>query len=422
MKVKNIVFSGVMAAILGATAADAAISVASKAYVDSKTTANAGAIENIVKEGGTIDSKVSALQSTVAGTYQTKADAATMQGEIDAKVAKSDYDAKIGELETADSNISTYVGTIPGTATATDIVGYIQEKTSGIATDTALSELTARVAANETSLKEGGATANAIAAALKAGTDAQATADDNTAAIGEMDLASVGADGSFIKLVSQADGKVAATQEAFVAEINEANKDSIVAPQTKAVKSYVDTQLTAVTGQEGIAGLKTQVQALNNNKANKATTLEGYGITDAYTKAQVDAAVKVNADAIGALNDTYVSEAEMTTFKGENTTAIATAKTEAVAAAAEAAKIYIDETELTASQTAQDTELKKYADDKAAAEAKKVQDTLKFLATADVDEDCITADGSNVCVLTMTSNGEFAWTPLTSPVDETVGG
>ena len=34
MKVKNIVFSGFMAAILSATGANAAISVASKAYVD----------------------------------------------------------------------------------------------------------------------------------------------------------------------------------------------------------------------------------------------------------------------------------------------------------------------------------------------------------------------------------------------------
>lgn len=39
-----------------------------------------------------------------------------------------------------------YIGDIPETSEATDIVGYIQEKTAGIATDTALEELTGRVA------------------------------------------------------------------------------------------------------------------------------------------------------------------------------------------------------------------------------------------------------------------------------------
>lgn len=46
-----------------------------------------------------------------------------------------------------------YVGEIPATATATDIVGYIQEKTAGIATDTALEELTGRVADTETAIE-----------------------------------------------------------------------------------------------------------------------------------------------------------------------------------------------------------------------------------------------------------------------------
>lgn len=106
-------------------------------------------------------------------------------------VAKSVYEAKIANLEqtdtnnaTAISNLETYVGTIPDTATATNIVAYVQEKTSGIATDTALTELTGRVAAAETDIDnlqaaigEGGSVTNAIADAKKAGTDAQAAAD-----------------------------------------------------------------------------------------------------------------------------------------------------------------------------------------------------------------------------------------------------
>lgn len=42
-------------------------------------------------------------------------------------------------------NLKTYVGTLPTSATATDVVGYINEKTANIASDTALGELTERV-------------------------------------------------------------------------------------------------------------------------------------------------------------------------------------------------------------------------------------------------------------------------------------
>ena len=45
--------------------------------------------------------------------------------------------------------VRTYVGEIPETATATNIVAYVQEKTAGIATDAALEELTGRVATAE---------------------------------------------------------------------------------------------------------------------------------------------------------------------------------------------------------------------------------------------------------------------------------
>ena len=140
MKVKNIVFSGVMATILGATSANAAaISVASQGYVDSKVTKLENAID-------------------VANAY---------------------YDSKIEALEDADATFATkaYVGTIPSTAEADDIVAYVQEKTAGIATEGALTELGGRVKQVEDSLKEGGDTANAIAAALAAGQNAQSEVD-----------------------------------------------------------------------------------------------------------------------------------------------------------------------------------------------------------------------------------------------------
>ena len=79
-------------------------------------------------------------------------------------------------------------------------------------------------------------------------------------------------------------------------------------------------------------------------------------------------------------------------------------------------------TDFANADSALETSLKTYADDKASTEAKKeakaVADTLKFLATAEVPDECLTGEGgSNMCVLTLTSTGTFAWTPLTTPVE-----
>jgi hypothetical protein len=67
-------------------------------------------------------------------------------------VAKSVYEAKIAALEKADTDnataidtLSKYVGTIPEGSTATNVVAYVQEKTSGIASEAAMTELSNRV-------------------------------------------------------------------------------------------------------------------------------------------------------------------------------------------------------------------------------------------------------------------------------------
>lgn len=65
----------------------------------------------------------------IADTYETKTDAA----------------AKLDEAKEYTDNLKTYVGTIPEGATATDVVGYVQEKTAGIASEGAMTELSNRV-------------------------------------------------------------------------------------------------------------------------------------------------------------------------------------------------------------------------------------------------------------------------------------
>lgn len=74
MKVRNIMFTGFMAAILGATSANAAISVASQGYVDAKV--------------GAVSTSVSNLETSVSNTYQTKADAETAASGVETELAK----------------------------------------------------------------------------------------------------------------------------------------------------------------------------------------------------------------------------------------------------------------------------------------------------------------------------------------------
>lgn len=64
-------------------------------------------------------------------------------------LAKADATEKANAVQGNVDELAEYVGTIPEGATATDIVGYVQEKTSGIATDAALGELQAAVDAVE---------------------------------------------------------------------------------------------------------------------------------------------------------------------------------------------------------------------------------------------------------------------------------
>ena len=69
---------------------------------------------------------------------ETRAKAAEQANAAAAKKAQDEVDA-----------LETYVGVIPADATATDVIGYVQEKTSGIATEDAMTELGNRVKAIE---------------------------------------------------------------------------------------------------------------------------------------------------------------------------------------------------------------------------------------------------------------------------------
>lgn len=88
--------------------------------------------------------------NVIDATYETKVDAAAKLDE--AKEYADGKDTAIAAAQAAADKaqgdvdgLKTYVGTIPAGATATDIVGYVQEKTAGIASEGAMTELSNRV-------------------------------------------------------------------------------------------------------------------------------------------------------------------------------------------------------------------------------------------------------------------------------------
>ena len=181
--------------------------------------------------------------------------------------------------------VRAYVGEIPATATATNIVAYVQEKTAGIATDTALEELTGRVATAEGDIDD-------IQEALEGKSDeghkhvkADITDFDHTHTASEItDLDST------IKAYDyatkdEAKGYADAKDDA-IAEAKKAGTDA-----AEALNTYKGEMVTTLAGKQDVIPENTydaygaSAQALADAQAD-ATTKAGQALTDA--KAYVD--------------------------------------------------------------------------------------------------------------------------------------
>lgn len=270
-------------------------------------------------------------------------------------VAKSVYEAKIALLEQADSDnakatgdLKTYVGTIPETSTAKDIVAYVQEKTAGIATDTALEELTGRVTIAEgdidkleAALAEGGTTGKAIADAQKAADDAQAAVDalsgkvgtvaDGKTVVGLIEAAQTQAD----KGVDDAATAQARADEAYnlangkatMTEVNSAISTAI-AESGHAVKSEVEKAIADMDAayKKADGDLKTELQGKIDEKVAQAdynTKVAALDKEDARLAGLISdmdtaykAADKDQTDRIAALEGTITGLSGAMHFKG----------------------------------------------------------------------------------------------------------
>ena len=198
--------------------------------------------------------------------------------------AKNYTDAKV-------KTVSDFVGALPEGATASTVVGYVDEKTAGIASDAALQALNGKV--NTLVGEDTNKSARAIAA-------------EETAKI------VAGADASYDTLKEIADWisshstDAAAMNSAIIALQGivdgiggEGEKATVVAYVTDAIAALKIGDYAKATDLTALAG---RVSALETGKADKATTLAGYGIADAYTKTEADAKIVELIDANVTIN------------------------------------------------------------------------------------------------------------------------
>ena len=206
-----------------------------------------------------------------------------------------------------DGKISNKVGTLTYNDTTYDTVkAYVDAKTSGIATDAALTELTGRVSTAEgeidalqAAIADGGSVANAIAAAKKAGDDAQAAADAaQSTADSKTTMAEVEAKNYATKTEAQGyanakDTAISAAQAA--ADAAQADVDALegkvgTVPADKTVVQMISDAQAAATYDD--TALKGRVAA--NETA--IATLNGTG-EGSVSKQVADAVASIVADA-----------------------------------------------------------------------------------------------------------------------------
>ena len=203
------------------------------------------------------------LTLTKGATYMTSAD-------VDGKI-----NTKVGELKIGDTTYDT-------------VKAYVDQKTSGIATDASLSALTARVTTAEgeidalqADIAEGGAVTLAIADAKKAGTDAQAAADqakaDAVAAQADVDAleGKVGtvADGkTVVSMIGDVETAYKAKDTELAASIKVISDDYLTSIDKTELQGNIDKKVDQTSYNAKVTALETADTTLQTNIDNEAKT------------------------------------------------------------------------------------------------------------------------------------------------------
>lgn len=233
---------------------------------------------------------------------------------------------KIGEEEVAvksyvDGLISNLVSSVPGivdTDNALPADGYKAGQTFRVAADGTYAGQECEVGDLIIVLKDyvADTASDADFMVVQANIDGAVTSTAETSTVGE------------IVVFDAVTGKVIKGSGVQIASLNDAIAKAHEHSNKAILDSYdkTQTELLAAAKTEAqslVAAHETAVNTALDGKADKATTLNGYGITDAYTKTELDAKFTTITDNL----NTKITAADVDTK-------IATAKTEALEAAA----------------------------------------------------------------------------------------
>lgn len=401
MKIKNIAFSGFMAAIMlsaGATAANAKIEIASKQYVDNKESALNTAIQG---KADTTALDAYLKTDTAETTYAKKSDVTDVtntatEAKNAADAAKSAADAAaetananktaIGDAESGlTKDVADAKAAAAGAATAAETA----KSAADAAAETANANKTA-IGDAESGLTKGVADAKAAAAA------AQGTADQNktdlTALTGRVSANETSISGINDKV---GDGELATDAKTIVGAINEINNDVY-----RKVETYTKAEVNTAIGniQAGDVDLKGYVKetTYTNDMAKKADKLT------------VDAANAGNIATVDAKGQYQVSDKKLTDFTSMDDVsgAITNALTTGDIKTALDAK---------ADTTTVNTELAKKANSDDVYNKKAVDD--KFDKTIPTPEGTCAAE-SGRCVLSVDATSKnMMWMDVTTPLE-----
>lgn len=284
MKIKNIAFSGFMAAIMLSTgAAMAAPQIASKAYVDNKSTSAAtAAVTAALNENGAIktaldakaDASTVAEVKTTADTAKSTADAAKATAEANKSAIENEQTGLAATKKVADDAAAAAVAADTKAGEAKTAAAAAQATADAAATKT---EVTSSLALKEdTSNKTGSITTENQSSASLFPTIGAVTEWTNNK------IADLNKTGLPINPGNINDNSIGGSKLANGAVSTEKIADGAV---TEAKLS------TELAGKVNNAQTSEQVSAAIANaikdKADKATTLAGYGITDAMTETEI---------------------------------------------------------------------------------------------------------------------------------------
>ncbi len=284
MKVKNIAFSGFMAAIMLSTgAAIAAPQIASKAYVDTKSASvAAAAVDSALQDNGAIKSALDA-KADKSAVEEVKTTADTAKSTADEAKSTADATAdKVNNEETGLDATNKIAKDAAAAAAAADT------KAGNAQTAAEAAQATADAAATKTELTNG--------LALKEDTSNKTgniTAENQSSAslfptIGAVTewtnkkISALSESGLPVNPDNISDNSIDGAKLANGAVTTEKIADGAVT-EDKLSQDLADKVNGAQTSDEVSAAIADAIK----NKADKSTTLGGYGITDAMTETEI---------------------------------------------------------------------------------------------------------------------------------------